>query len=1071
MPDTLIELLEERVEELGDQLAYRFLLEGTVDGETETLTYKELGDKVLRVGAYLRERCPPGSRVVLIFPHGLDLIPAFLGCMQAGLIPVPVNPPDPTALHRSLPRLQAILDDTDASFGVVHPLVGQFLPLVLELAPGLAKTPFVAVDEAYGASKDAAFVSGDPTDIAFLQYTSGATSDPKGVMLSHHNLLHNAAMMPAAYGYSREQLDAHPGEFCAGWLPMYHDFGLIGGILQNLYMGQTSTYFSPLEFLRRPRSWLEAVTHFRAFMAGGPDFAFDLCVRKTDVKAREGLDLSHWRMVSSGAERVRPQTVKRFAEAFEPFGFQPEVLCPSYGLAEATLLVSAKPRNQALRVLTVSRSALGKGLVRSAVGGEASRAVVSCGPPGLATEVVAVDPSSGARNPPMTTGELWVRGPSVSVGYWGKPNLTDRVFGAQIRGEEEGTWLRTGDLGFVDPVGEVFVTGRSKDVIIVRGQNIHPEDLERAVERSHEAFRNGCSVAFSAETPHGERAAMAIEVAPNVSPPTWPELVSVARRATMDVAGVDLTEVSLLEKRSLPKTSSGKLQRGRTRAWLRSGELTPLHCWRDGMVDQASDPEQSCDGMHDTIVMFIARTLRRPWSSDWRDMSLSALGLDSLQRMELHGHVEQALGVRLPEEACGAGQSPASVSAAAASALPMLEPLRLSLPERSPLSNLQARLMGGLGDPRSDWCIEVACSTPVDLTFVRLTTVLEAVAECHEVLRTRLMKDGDGWVQVLEREAALPVREARFSDYSREGQSEAIERVKQELAASVAEGRSWSCAWFCPRPGRRGLLMMTFNHLMMDGQGARVLLHDLNAAYASRPLISPAVPYLAWCASLPKPVGGVAHARLDTRMPSQHRVVLCSEDALDTMSRQYGAGWDLRAFVLSVLVVHMEREQGHPGVCVNLLCDVRDLKTLRTVGLLIAEVPVSLSLDAARDGVAAMRAQLDTAVGASVSRALTGQPDARLAEVCVAVHPRQWAHGEQHEAFRMAGRQVWGQRLRGRTPARLDVERLDGNVWLTVSVADPARLQRWRPRLASFVSAFERALHQPGTNGPPEGAR
>ncbi len=504
-----------RAERTPTARAFLFLADG--EGESARLTYADLDRRARAVAARLQRELgadAAGARALLLLPPGLDFVVGFLGCLYAGAVAVPAHPPRPGGDRkpgRRRPgeeRLAALLADARPR-AVLTVAAGTRRLDGLDLPGG--PTVRVAVDEVPdGEGRGWRPPAEDPDAVAFLQYTSGSTATPRGVEVTHRNLAANQHAIERAFDQSEESV-------VVGWLPLYHDMGLVGTVLQPIWCGGSCVLLSPAAFLQRPRRWLEAIDRYRATTSGGPDFGYALAIRKIPPEERDGLDLSSWRVAFDGAEPVRAATLEAFAEAFAPAGFRREAFLPCYGLAEATLFVSGAPPAEAPRVLEVSAAGLERGRPLSADGEPVP--LVSCGRPGAGVEVAVVDPETRARRPPATVGEIWVAGPSVAQGYFGRPEETATTFGARIAGApggEERRWLRTGDLGFLGPGGELFVTGRRKDLIIVRGRNLYPHDLERTAEAAHPAVRPGGAAAFALDPPLGrlgeERLALAVEI-------------------------------------------------------------------------------------------------------------------------------------------------------------------------------------------------------------------------------------------------------------------------------------------------------------------------------------------------------------------------------------------------------------------------------------------------------------------------------------------------------------------------------------------------------------------------------
>lgn len=563
-PSSLVELLRWRALHQADQLAYTFLL----DGETKeaAFTYEELDRRARAIGAWLQSIGMNGERVLLLYPAGLEYIAAFFGCLYAGAIAVPTYPPQ---LNRSLLRLQTIVADAQAKVAMTTaPILSKIEPLLAK-APPLETIRWRATDDLAddlkGEWRDPA-VSG--RTIAFLQYTSGSTATPKGVIVSHDNLIHNEELIKSKCRHSEQSV-------FVGWLPLYHDMGLIGNVLQPLYVGIPSFLMSPMDFLERPFRWLKAISRYGGTTSGGPNFAYDLCVRKVTVEQRAMLDLSSWDVAFNGAEPVRHETLERFATAFAPCGFRREAFYPCYGLAEATLIVSGGPKESPPRVIKVQESALRRREVVTGGNDEDVKELVSCGETPKGHRIAIADPDSLRECLPDQIGEIWVSGPSVACGYWNQPEQTKHSLQADLADTGEGPFLRTGDLGFLKD-GELFVTGRLKDLIIIRGANYYPQDIERAAEGSHAALRPGRCVAFPIEVHNEERLVIVAEADPSYPNLAVDAVMETIRQTVAAQNELQVHTVVLAEAGSIPKTTSGKLQRYACREEFLSGNLKTM---------------------------------------------------------------------------------------------------------------------------------------------------------------------------------------------------------------------------------------------------------------------------------------------------------------------------------------------------------------------------------------------------------------------------------------------------------------------------------------------------------------
>lgn len=559
---SLVELLRDRAAKRADALAFQFLIDGEVEGQR--LTYGELDRKARAIAAALQQRCNPGDRALLLYPPGLEYISAFFGCLYAGVIAVPVYPPEPARLGRSLPRLRVIAEDAEPTVVLTVNEFAQFADILPEFDGDFPAFQWVATDTLEdGAAAGWTLPEISPADTAFLQYTSGSTSHPKGVMVTHANLLYNLYDMRHSIVVQSKRHSRLQREALLTWLPAFHDMGLIWGLLYPVYAGCVSYVMSPLAFLQHPFRWLHGISKYRVTFSVGPNFAYDLCARKVTPEQRSRLDLSSWCWAGNGAEPIRPETLERFLACFGPCGFHPATFCPGYGLAEATLKVSAGSVGDHLRFLTVDAEALAQHRVvpRADRGAPGTRTLVSCGQVAFGTRVRIVDPECCTARPADQVGEIWVSGPTVAAGYWNRPIETEETFRARLADSDAGPFLRTGDLGFLHE-GSLYVTGRLKDVIIVDGANHYPQDIEHTVETSHPAVRPGCSAAFAVDGETSEHVIVVAEV--NGAPLGASEaksILSAIRRAVRDRHDLRVHKICLILPRTIHKTSSGKLQR------------------------------------------------------------------------------------------------------------------------------------------------------------------------------------------------------------------------------------------------------------------------------------------------------------------------------------------------------------------------------------------------------------------------------------------------------------------------------------------------------------------------------
>jgi natural product biosynthesis luciferase-like monooxygenase protein len=640
---TLVELLRWRAQHQPDQKAYTFLTGG--EGESVTLTYQALDERARSIAAALQARGEAGDRVILLYPPGLEFIGAFFGCLYAGAVAVPAYPP---RMNRSFHRLLSIIADAQPKFALTTtPILSKVEALLGDPANGLhleglrwLDTDAIRLD----GLEDWRTPSVAEDGLAFLQYTSGSTGKPKGVMLTHGNLLHNAKLV--YYGVNHQPSDRY-----VSWLPTFHDMGFMAGVLQPLYGGFEVILMSPVSFLQSPFRWLQAISEYRATTSGGPSFAYDLCVQKITAEQRATLDLSSWSVAFNGAEPIRRDTLECFTQAFEPCGFRYETFYPCYGLAEATLIVSGGGKTAPPVVKTVQAKALERHVVieASVHDDEPRRALVGCGVALPEQEVAIVHPELHTSCASGEVGEIWVSGPSIAQGYWNNPVETERIFQARIVNNGGGRFLRTGDLGFMQD-GELFVTGRLKDVIIIRGLNHYPQDIELTVEHCAPALRPGCGAAFAVDFAGAERLVIVQEV-DSRQRPDGEALIKNIRRAVSEEHEVQVYAVVLIKPKSIPKTSSGKIQRHACRAGFLANSLSVVTEWRASEEEEVTAYSDraltGAESLEEWLRMELAAKLGIDPQQIDADEPVMRYGLDSLTAIELAHRIEVSLGINL----------------------------------------------------------------------------------------------------------------------------------------------------------------------------------------------------------------------------------------------------------------------------------------------------------------------------------------------------------------------------------------------------------------------------------------
>jgi acyl-CoA synthetase (AMP-forming)/AMP-acid ligase II len=573
---TLVDLLRHRRQQQPQHTAYIFLQNG--ETETDQWTYQQLDQKSREIAALLQSLNAAGERALLLYQPGLEYIAAFMGCLYAGVIAVPAYPP---RRNQNASRLQAIVKDADATIALTTAALLTTIEPRFSQNAELAGMQWLATDNPFthDFAEDWQPPEIDSHTLAFLQYTSGSTGKPKGVMVTHGNLLHNLSLIYQNFEHT-------PHSQGVIWLPPYHDMGLIGGILQPLYGGFPVALMPPVAFLQKPVRWLQAISRYQATTSGGPNFAYDLVCRKITPEQLETLDLSHWDLAFTGAEPIRVETLDRFAATFEPCGFRREAFYPCYGMAETTLIVSGGLKTHPPIVEQIEATALTQHQVKQTTDTADSLKFVSCGYSLSDLNILIVDPDSRIRCDDNQVGEIWVSGPSITQGYWQKPEKTRQIFQAYLA-SGEGPFLRTEDLGFLQN-GELFVTGRLKDMMIIRGQNHYPQDIELTVEQSHPALRPACGAAFSIEVKGEERLVIVSEVERTyLRKLNVPEVIGNIRQAIATQHNLQVYAAVLVKTGSIPKTSSGKIQRYACRAGFLTGNLQVVEDWSENPRNKA----------------------------------------------------------------------------------------------------------------------------------------------------------------------------------------------------------------------------------------------------------------------------------------------------------------------------------------------------------------------------------------------------------------------------------------------------------------------------------------------------
>jgi len=562
---SLVTLLAHRAESQPDDRAYIFLSDR--GAEEAALTFCQLHDAAQALAARLTKIAKPGDRAILVFPPGLEFLIAFFGCLIARVIAVPMMVPRRQSARDSSAGIMANCEPavalTSPAFAIRNDLQARFKSEQIQ---------WLSVDLTQTGRGVADLPQPQPEDIAFLQYTSGSTSDPKGVAVSHANLLANLEMIRLALGNTRQSTYVN-------WVPLYHDMGLILNALEALYVGALCILMAPNAFMQRPLNWLRAIHHYRAEVGCSPNFGFDLCVSRYRADQMEGVDLSSWKVALNGAEPVHSETIRRFNQTFADHGFNPNAAFPAYGMAEATLLIAGGRRGADHVTRAVSRSGLQAHAVRAPLDETDVQTLVGCGRALAGERIAIVDPDSCRRLPPGQAGEIWVNGPNVARAYWRNTDASMINLNAQIADEDkQAKWLRTGDLGFLDEASELFITGRIKDLVIIRGINHYPQDIEHTVQALHPALRQNCGAVFSVPDEQGEESLVIVQEIERTERNRIDavEMTGLIREGVTDQHELFARHIVLIRQGSLPKTTSGKIQRSLTRRLWLEGRLEDM---------------------------------------------------------------------------------------------------------------------------------------------------------------------------------------------------------------------------------------------------------------------------------------------------------------------------------------------------------------------------------------------------------------------------------------------------------------------------------------------------------------
>ncbi|MEH2121103.1 amino acid adenylation domain-containing protein [Nostoc sp.] len=839
---TIVDILRDRSFQMPHTQAFTFL----EDGETQelTLTYHELDRRSRAVAAQLQALGLSGKRAILLYTPGLDYLTAFFGCLYSGVVAVPAYPP---RNQRKTPRIQAISIDAQASVALTTTAMLPTLQSILTPETKQGNFRWLTTDNIAQGLEDSwqeSTINGDT--LAFLQYTSGSTGTPKGVMLSHGNLLHNTAV-------TYQLMEHSPSSKFVSWLPVYHDMGLIGGILQPLYGGFGCILMSPASFLQQPYRWLQAISRYKGTTSGGPNFAYEQCIQKISQQQKETLDLSSWSVAFNGAEPVRQDTLEQFATTFAECGFRPEVFYPCYGMAEATLIVSGGIKTALAKVKTVEKSALSQNqIVEATTQSQDIQSFVSCGETIPQQQIIIVNSETLTRCASDEVGEIWVSGLSVGQGYWNRTEETEQTFHAYLKDTKEGPFLRTGDLGFLDN-GELFITGRVKDLIIIRGRNLYPQDIESTAQGSHPSLRSGANAAFTVEVNNEERLVVVQELEFRAKP-NLAEVVNAIRQSITEEHEVQVYGVVLIKPGSILKTSSGKIQRRATRTQFENGELNVVKSDILKISDIARNETQlqrsellafsprECQPILESyLIELLAGVLSIATDDINPQEPLSTLGLDSLKVFELKNRIEVDLEVEVSVADFFEGMSMRSLATKILAQLTTdaLPSIFLTQAEKTtsiqPLSFAQQGLwfINQFTPDSHTYNIPIVISLKGCINLAVLQDSLNEIIRRHEVLRTSFAAVDGQPAQVINQVPPLTLavedlRSLSDSERTQEAQHLAIEFAQQPFDLS---DQSLLRIKVLKLNDKYYQLLVTLHHIIADGWSIGILIKELAALY------------------------------------------------------------------------------------------------------------------------------------------------------------------------------------------------------------------------------------------------
>ncbi|MGC1375083.1 MAG: condensation domain-containing protein, partial [Anaerolineales bacterium] len=841
--NTLIDILLEKISYQPNKIIYTFLS----DGETEdsSLTYGELDRRARAIAVLLKKNLHrPGERVLLLYPPGLEYVSAFWGCLYAGMVAVPCYPP---RLNRPDPRLQAIAQDAQARVALTTPQISASIEQRLANTPELASIRWLTtqdLDITQAEQWQSPQSTGDT--LAFLQYTSGSTAQPKGVMVSHGNLINNLKKLDHLMGINHQTQGVV-------WLPPYHDMGLIGGLLEMFYYDIPTALMPPTAFLQKPARWLQAISRYRGTVSGGPNFAYEFCAQKITDEQKKGLDLSSWEVAYCGAEPIRKETLERFAKTFEPYGFRREALYAGYGLAEATLIVTGSAQRRWPIIRSFSGDELTRNRAVLASPEEPNpRELVSSGSPAPGDVLLIVDPQTFQPCPDNQVGELWLAGPSIARGYWNRLDETAQTFDAHLAGSGEGPFMRTGDLGFIYD-GDVYITGRVKDLIIIRGRNHYPQDIELTVENSHPAIVPNSGAAFSMDAEGEERLVIVQEVDRHAKAEEFPNIIAAIRQAVVEQHELQTYAVVLIRMGCIPKTSSGKIQRRACKAQYLDNSLTILASSALETETLSKQPESQPEIIGERLAALsnpsarqtflvtylqelAARVLRIPAAQIDPHQPLNTFGIDSMMAVELAYIIEKDLQISLPMEDFLQGINVSEMTARILEMNPQeqnrITPATEYLPEY-PLSHGQRALwfIHQMAPDSAAYNVFGAARIHQQLDVPALQQAFQALIARHPALRTTFYLQGDEPAQRVAPQLTFAIETKTITRWNDSQLDDFL--LKETRHPFDLERGPLMRVSLLSRSDDEHILLLVVHHIIVDFWSLAIFVDELGRLYAA----------------------------------------------------------------------------------------------------------------------------------------------------------------------------------------------------------------------------------------------